>query len=726
VIADNRGSLLLDPLLLQAFAVETTTARNVPEPFVKQLLSSLGITVPAGVTAALDLSASRAAADLHEPFALKAWGPGIVHKTELGAVRVGVARKDLDGEAAGLLTTVESHGVHAAGLYIEEMAPSGTEILFGLIARPPFGTLAILGSGGTDAELFDDVIVRLCPLSPDTAAQMLGGFRGASRLNGHRGAPPADRDALLSLVLALAGSGGLADLLGSSLAEFECNPIVVAAHGAVVADARLLLHEQRDTPADTVRRPFDPAALFTPRSVAVVGASTKRSAWGNRTLARYRNLGWTQRLFAVHPSGEHIDGVPTFTSLAAIPGGVDYAEISLPAEQCAAVLRSAGGKLKTAVVNSAGFAEAGVTGQVLQDELLAAAIEGGVRFVGPNCMGVFSPRGRQGYSGAVGQDRGSVGAVLQSGGLSTDLIQAGSACGLTFSAVVSIGNAADVGLGDLLDYLLADPHTETIAVHVEGGADERLIATLKRAAGHKPVVLLVPGLSTAGSKVAASHTGNLTSDRRGWEAMSEATGLALTETFEDFLATLVFIDRYRLVTTADDDAVLILGLGGGASVLAADACDAHRLRVPSLSRALQQELADKKGGIWSNPLDLRMGPAGPPSAPREALELVLKAHPFPDVMLHVDALTYANSTVPGRLPGLQHLALMLQSLRAASWPATRLALVVRNLTHVPGHYRDEIRGLTLQAGVPMFERFGDAAAAMAAAKRFAMKRNGLL
>jgi acyl-CoA synthetase (NDP forming) len=701
-----------------AFRLAGSANWSVPEPFVKQLLAASGVCVPPGALVEKGTLPSVAAQSLREPFVLKAWGPGIVHKSELGAVRVGLTRRTLDGDAAAMLQTVSGHGVRGAQLYVEEMAPAGgTEILVGMIARPPFGTLAILGTGGTRTELFDDVSVKLCPVSLAAAREMVDGFRGAPLLKGYRGTPPADREALVAVIMALAGKDGLADRLGAAFVEFECNPLFVSASGVIAADARLILRDP-DTVSANRHRPFEPAALFAPKSVAVVGASaSRRTAWGNRTLARYRDLGWTDNLYAVHPSESMIDGVPAFRSLADIPGGVDYAEISVAASLAPGVLREAKGTVKTATINSAGFSETGSPGKSLEAELIEAALQGAVRFVGPNCMGVYSPGGRQAFSGAISRIAGHVGAVMQSGGLSTDLIQIGARRGLRFSNVVSAGNAVDISLGELVQFLVDDPDTRTIAVYVEGGTDTKLTQALRDARGHKPVVLLVPGLSTTGARVAASHTGSLTSERRSWEALAAATGAVLTESFEHFLASLIYLDRYGADEVADNDSVLIMGLGGGASVLAADACDAHGIAVPLLNADLQSKLADKKGGILINPLDLRMGPAGPPTGPSEVLDLILPVQPFSDVLLHVDMMTYCNSTVPGRMPGLGHLIEMVRSLVAGN-RRTRLALVTRNLTAAPGRYHDELNELMLESRLPMFENFDAAAAAIAAAKRF--------
>jgi acyl-CoA synthetase (NDP forming) len=710
---------LLAALRRHAFQIENGDW-CVPEPFVKQALARAGVATPKGAVAARGESVEAAASALSGPVVLKAWGPGVVHKSELGAVRVGLAKVGLDGEGQAMLAAVAGHGVAGAQLYVEEMAPPGVEILFGVVARPPFGNLALLGAGGTNAELFGDPAVRLCPLTRETAREMTEAFRGAALLKGWRGAPPADVESLVEIMLAVAGEGGLVERLGADFAEFECNPLLVGPHGSTAADARLILRSpggEREAPPS-----FEPEALFRPKSVAIVGASaTRDTAWGNRTIKRYRQMGWGETLYAVHPTGD-IEGVPTFRTLGDIPGGVDYAEISVAAEQAPAVLAAAKGKVKTAVITSAGFSETGEAGRALERELLAASRAGGVRFVGPNCMGVFSPRGRQGYSGAVSDDPGQVGAVFQSGGLATDFVQAGRANGLRFSNLASMGNAGDLKVSDIAAFLADDPDTRTIALHVEGGADARLIETVRALSGVKPVVILTPGLSAPGQRAAASHTGALTSDRRGWQALSKATGCTVTETFEEFLACVSYLDRNAGRLDDGDEGVLSIGLGGGASVLSADACDTYGLTLPSVPAALQARLEEKKGGFYVNPLDLRVGPNGAPGAAREAIEIVQEVRPFADVLIHLNALNYAYSGVANRLPGLDHFRQMLESLGDDPTLSARIAIVVRNLTGAPGSYRDEVKEIAQSSPLAVFERLSDAAAAMAAAKRFARAR----
>jgi len=715
--------MMMDDLREHWFKLDGGDDQCVPEPMVKRLLAKSGVATPAGAIVEAGARPSEAAKALRGPFVLKAWGPGIVHKSELGAVEVGLDADELDAAAERMAMTLRDHGVAGARLYVEEMAPAGIEVLFGVIARPPFGALALLGAGGTKAELFGKPVVRLCPLTRAAAAEMVETFPGAALLNGYRGAQPADREGLIAAMLAVAGEGGLVEQLGAAFSEFECNPLFVSARGAVAADARLILHGS--APAPTAQRPLDLRALFRPKSVAVVGASaTRATAWGNRTLARYSAMGWTENLYAVHPTAKEIDGFPAFPTLGDIPGGVDYAEVSVAAELAPDVLAAAAGKARTATVNSAGFSELGGEGRQLEVQLVEAARLGGVRFVGPNCMGVYSPYGRQGFAGATSPVKGRVAAVMQSGGLSTDLIQAGANRGMKFSDVVSVGNAADITLSDLLGFVAEDDATEIIGVYVEGGADTRLIEIVRSLAGRKPVVLLAPGLGDAGARIAASHTGAMTSDQRGWEALAASTGATITGTFEDFLACLVYFDRHHGRDIPPDDNVLVMGLGGGASVLAADACDAHGLALPILAEDLQARLGDKRGGILLNPLDVRLGSAGPPETARNVLETVLPAQSFSDVMIHVNVLGYATSVLPGRLPGVQHLVRLIEALEQNPAPPARIGVVTRNIADLSGPLRNELLALSQRSRIPLFDSFSVATCAIAAAKRFERMRTG--
>ncbi|HUJ67289.1 MAG TPA: acetate--CoA ligase family protein, partial [Acidimicrobiales bacterium] len=370
---------LLEKLVRQAWPLAGSPERLVvPEPFVKEALVSLGISVPRHAVARDAAAAPAQARSLAEPLVLKAFGPGIVHKTEVGAVRLGLTAKTVEAAATAMGSALAQVPVTAQGFLVEEQATPGVELLVGVVRPDGVGPVALVGLGGTLTEILDDVSARLLPLSREDAAQMLGEFRGGAALAGSRGVPAVDREALIELLLHLAGPEGLVARLGPRLLELECNPVIATPEGALVADARLVLNGAPTTPEADAAPPSAPGIpfdrLFAPRSVAVAGASLTHETFGNRALAAYRSVGWGRGLWAIHPTATEVGGVPARPSLADLPeGGVDYLQVALPAAAAIELIRTEGPRAAVAQVISGGFAEAGPEGRRLEADLLNAA-----------------------------------------------------------------------------------------------------------------------------------------------------------------------------------------------------------------------------------------------------------------------------------------------------------------------------------------------------------------
>lgn len=251
--------------------------------------------------------------------------------------------------------------------------------------------------------------------------------------------------------------------------------------------------------------------LFEPRTIAVVGASATAMSAANVFIRRMREFGYSGAMYPIHPSAAAVDGLPAYRSLAATPEPIDYAYISVAAGHVPQMLARAGGRVRFAQVISSGFGEVD-EGKALQDELVAGARAGGCRVLGPNCLGMYSPRGRVTFVENGSSDLGAVGIISQSGGLGTDIVRRGQVRGLRFSGAVTVGNSADLGPNDLLEFYLADPHTKVIGVYLEAVKDgRRLFDLLKANRAQKPVVLLKGGRTRQGQLAAASHTG---SDRK--------------------------------------------------------------------------------------------------------------------------------------------------------------------------------------------------------------------
>jgi acyl-CoA synthetase (NDP forming) len=709
----------LGALRARAVALEGESDRVlVPEPVVKDALRDLGITVPRGVTAADGAEASVAAKRLDGAVVLKAFGPGIVHKSDVGAVRVGLATGEVEDAAAAMAAGLTEHGVTPAGYVVEEQQAPGVELIIGVVWHDSFDPVVLLGAGGTLTELVDRTVMSLYPLDEVSAWRMLADFPTPALLDGARGADPVDRDALVSLLLRVAGPGGVVEQLGDALVEFECNPVIATSDAAVAVDARLVL-TARDAAVERAPAPAtDFTPLFAPGAIAVAGASTSRETFGNRFLAAYRDAGWTDGLFAIHPDAREIDGVPAYPSVDAVPGGVDYLLVAVPAARTPGLVGQAAGSARFAHVISGGFGETGADGAALEEQLLAAARSAGIRVLGPNCMGVFSPGGRQTFQLDVPKEPGGVSVVSQSGGLAGDIVKAGDRRGIRFSKLVTVGNAIDVQPGELLEWLVDDPDTAVLGLYLEAAPDgRRLVSALRRAAGRKPVVLLVGGSSRQGARAAASHTGALAADARIWDAMAKATGAAVVATLEQFLAVLAFHQRYSTNAADADPSVLIVGPGGGASVLATDACDRAGLTVAAVEGdaiARLRELGYGAGTSVANPIEIPLGPAVGPDAFNRVIDAVLAHRRYRDAMLHVNVQAYYSYGTSGAAPLLELLA----RLGASEWPGTRLALVLRNLECAPPDDAAALADACAAAELVRFRDFDEAATAIAAGQQF--------
>ena len=268
----------------------------------------------------------------------------------------------------------------------------------------------------------------------------------------------------------------------------------------------------------------------------------------------------------------------------------------------------------------------------------------------------------------------------------------------------------------MLEWLVDDPDTRVIGLYLEGGAGaDRLLDALRRARGRKPVVLLVGGQSAQGAAAVASHTGALTGERRVWEAIARSTGVALVHTLEDFLAAIAYLQRWWGIGTTGGD-VLVVGVGGGASVLATDACDRAGLTLEPTSpevRAMLRGMGLGAGTSVANPLEIPFGPAAPVDGLRTVLTPLLRDQPYPDVLVHVNVSAYYGYGTEGVAPLLAQLA----DLAGAPLGDARLAVVLRNLDVASGPDVDALAAASADLGLVTFPTLDEAAVAIAAIAR---------
>jgi acyl-CoA synthetase (NDP forming) len=696
-------------------AAVPTGSTVVPEPEVKAQLAARGVAVPAGVTFASGAPVPAEVSQLRAPLVVKAFGPSIVHKSDIGAVQLGVSHAEVASVVAAMGARVD-----AAGFLVEEQCEPGVELIAGVVDRG-YGPMVAVGFGGTLTEVLDDVVLRCAPVGHDDALAMLDELRGAAILRGTRGRPAVDRDAVARVVVAV---GDLAAELGATCAELECNPVIARPDGAVAVDARLIRRDDvaAASAGDVAAAATDFSAMFAPRGVAIAGASATKSTFGNRFLAAYRDYGWTDSLFALHPTAEQIDGVPAYPSLADIPAPVDYVLAAVPATGCADLVRSATGVTPFVHVISGGFGEVGETGRALEAGLRAAARESGVRVLGPNCMGAFAPAGRLTFQEDAPRTAGHVGVISQSGGLAGDIVKVGDLRGVRFSKLVTMGNAVDVTPGELADWLVDDPDTEVLGLYVEDPRDgASLVRALRRAKGRTPVVAMVGGLSRQGGEAVASHTGSLAGDERVWQAIAASTGITVVRTLEDLIGSLVMLQRHARTPSNGERNVLVIGVGGGASVLATDACDRAGLTVTKVDTAIQTDLRAMGYGAGTsvaNPLEIPFGPVAPLDAFTRVLDPILARQPYGDLIVHFNVQSYF-SFGPG---GADKLLPSLDMVADLAYPGTRVTLVPRNVDTAPPELAAAMFARAVERGLPCYRTLDEAAVAVAAVQQFTAAR----
>jgi acetyl coenzyme A synthetase (ADP forming)-like protein len=346
--------------------------------------------------------------------------------------------------------------------------------------------------------------------------------------------------------------------------------------------------------------------FFTPRSVAVIGASPRRGTIGGELFRNMLRADFDGVAYPVNRDGKPVAGVRGYTNVTEIDDEVDLAVICVPGEL---VLDAAEASLcrgiRALCVISAGFAELGGEGIERQRRLLELVREHGGRLIGPNCLGIAVADRRLNATFARNPvPFGSIGFSSQSGALGLALIEAAGERGLGLSAFVSIGNKADVSSNDLLEWWEEDDATRLILLYLESFGNPRKFARLaRRIARSKPILAMKSGRTASGVRAASSHTAALAGSERAVDALFHQAGVLRAETLEELLDVAALLSRQPLPRGRR---VALLTNAGGLGILCADACDAAGLTLPALSeqtvaglRAFMPEAASH-----ANPVDM--------------------------------------------------------------------------------------------------------------------------
>ncbi len=568
----------------------------------KRLLAAHGIPMVSEVRATSPAEAAEAARRMGFPVVLKGNGQDLLHKTELGLVRLGlVDAAAVEAAAAGM---AEKAGGLLEGFSVQPQLVGQREFVAGLARDPQFGPVVLFGLGGVLTEALADVTLRLAPLTRADAEAMIREIRSRRLLEAFRGEAAAATDRIVDVLMALSG---IAEQY-PRVSEIDINPLLITPDGMPVAvDAVVTLKAESSTSPES--HPVAPAvlgALFQPRRIAFVGASEKLGKWGHMLVTHTLGGGYTGEIFLVNPKGGTIFGRPVYRGIADLPEGIDLAVITVPAAGVLPLIpQLAARDIRKAVLITSGFAETGAEGKALEAELVKTAREAGVLLLGPNTMGICNPHIRLYCTGsAVQPEPGSTAMVAQSGNMGVQLLAFAEDQGIGIRAFAGSGNEAMITIEDYLEGFAVDRLTRTVLLYVESVKDgRRFFENARRVGRKKPVVLLKGGQSEAGRRAAASHTGAMAGDRRVFDAVCRQAGIVKVEQPMDLLDLAAAFSSLPL---PKGNRVAIMTLGGGWGVIAADLCARNGLDLPLMSPELIRRFDALLPAYWShaNPIDL--------------------------------------------------------------------------------------------------------------------------
>lgn len=542
--------------------------------------------------------AAALAAQLGCPVAMKILSPDILHKTDVGGVELG-----LTGEAAVRAAFARMMAAVAAkapaarieGVTIEEMVSGGVEVIIGLTNDAQFGPAIMFGLGGIFAEILHDVSFRLLPLTERDAREMIAEIKGRPLLAGFRGQPPVSETLLVELLMAAARLGGD---LGDRLDAVDLNPVLVWGDRHRVLDAKFVLRSPTSDAGDR----FEAAApdkgsarpnvahldkFFSPRSVAVVGASATPGKIGNAVLDSLVRYEYRGQVYPINPTRPEVMGLPAWPSLAAIPEPVELVVVTVALAMVPDILRECATKgVHNVVIISGGGKELGGESKALEAEIKRLAQEYDVRVVGPNCIGVFDGETRLDTTFQVRERMvrpafGPIAILVQSGTVGAAVLEAIESVGV--SRFVSYGNRVDVDEADLAAYLADDPGTQVLVYYVEGLADGRKFVTAAaEVCRKKPIVIFKAGRTPQAARASISHTGFFGGTYAVAAGAFKQAGMIAVESIEELAAVSKAL---ALQPPAHGGRVAMISNGAGTMVQAMDLFEQYGLSLGTLADA---------------------------------------------------------------------------------------------------------------------------------------------
>jgi 3-hydroxypropionyl-CoA synthetase (ADP-forming) len=524
-----------------------TDHKVITEEAAKSILKKYGIKVPGFALVKSTNEAAKAAKKIGFPLVMKVVSPQILHKTDVGGVKVGIDNvadvKKTFNDMYGRLS--KKKGIDVKGILLEKMIPKGgVELIVGIQNNPQFGPMLMVGLGGVLTDILKDVAFRMLPITTSDAKSMLNELKGSKLLKGFRGSAPIDTN-MVAKALVQIGKIGVdnSDYINS----IDFNPVIVYPKSYFVVDAKIILNKELKKNSISKAKPIITSMekFFTPKSVALVGASATPGKIGNSVLDALGKQDYKGKVYPINPKQKKILGIKCYPSLESIKAKIDLVVVCVDLSACGPIMKTCAKKgIHSVVIVSGGGKELGGDRAAMEAEVKKLSLKHKIRVIGPNCIGMFNAANRldcafQGQARMVRSKLGNVAFFSQSGTMGISMLESADLFGL--SKMISFGNRSDVDEADMIWYAANDPQTKVIGLYVEGFGDGRkFIKTAKRVMKEKkkPIVIWKSGRSEAGAKQAASHTGSLGGDNAMIMGAFKQAGIISVDSYQELVGVL--------------------------------------------------------------------------------------------------------------------------------------------------------------------------------------------
>jgi acetate---CoA ligase (ADP-forming) len=448
-------------------------------------------------------------------------------------------------------------------------------------------------------------------------------------------------------------------------------------------------------------------ALFKPRAIAVIGASTKEQSIGNTVVRNLQHFGFTGPIYPINPKAPEICGLKAYKTLAEVPGPVDSVQIAIPNKMVPQAVKECGEKgVKAVIINTSGFSELGAEGIRLQEEILAHAKTYGMRIMGPNCQGIINTdpavRAYSNFTFTYPKP-GYISIAALSGGVGGLIMQTLYDLGIGMRMYASNGNACDVSIGEIVKYWGDDDQSRAIIVYTEGFSNPKEFLEASRLVAHKkPVLAMKAGRTEQGAQAASSHTGSLAAVDIATELIFEKTGIL---SFQDEAEMLRAAMAFAAQPIPKGNRVGIITNTGGPAVIATDALVAGGLTLAKLSEKSTAKLKEVQypEASLGNPLDLMA--TGGAAQWQNALEVLLEDE-------SVDCI-FINAVTPLYVDVIANAKTIAAANKLGKKP-----IVMNFMTDLSVERFREAQKLLQDSGVPCYPNPSEAARAMVALYKY--------